>query len=214
MSYYSHPKPWTRATLIKRRSNLTVDPLETKTKPQPSTTTSLADTSVSTALSPGAIHKSNVLTLYSRLFEAHFLPTHLVLILIATALYDLFCPTFLMPGALRVALAFSGWCRFVGFCLMVYFFYRYEQYHQLCIGMRVEEMREAGLLEDMEETDSDFSPNVFLKFGIVEAMTFPLGGIIYGAMPALQAVLMHLFTERLTYVVSLKPTIWKPGLAA
>ena len=153
---------------------------------------------------PKAIHKTNVLTLFTRMFEAHFLPVHLVVTLAASSVYEMICPMFLTPQALRFALEFSAWCRFLGFCLMLCFFYRYEQYHQLCVGLRREEMRLAGLLVEMEEND-DFSPNVFLTFGIAEAALFPLGGFLYGAIPGLHAVMTHLFTDRLTYVVSLKP---------
>jgi hypothetical protein len=65
-------------------------------------------------------------------------------------------------------------------------------------------MRRAGLLEQMVKHDS-FSPNVFLYAGIAEAGLFVVGGFLYGAIPALQAEVSHLFTVRLTYVVSLKP---------
>jgi hypothetical protein len=89
---------------------------------------------------------------------------------------------------------------------MMCFFHRYEQYHRLCIGLRREEMREAGLLEGMVKDDT-FSPNVFLGGGMFEAALFPLGAFIFGAIPALQAVVTHVFTERLTYTVSLKPQL-------
>lgn len=89
---------------------------------------------------------------------------------------------------------------------MISFIYRYEQYHRLCTGLRKEEMRKAGLLEEMAAFDT-FSPNVFLKGGIFEAMVFPIAGFIFGVIPALQAVIMHVFTERLTYIVSLKPLL-------
>jgi len=87
---------------------------------------------------------------------------------------------------------------------MLCFFYLYERYHKFCVGLRQEEMRRAGMLEDMREHDG-FSDNVFQVAGLLECALFPLGGFIFGAIPALQAVLSHMFTERLTYVVSLKP---------
>ena len=67
-------------------------------------------------------------------------------------------------------------------------------------------MRQAGMLETMEDHDG-FSPHVFQNVGIFEVATFPIGGFLFGAIPALQAVLSHLFTDRLTYVVSLKPQL-------
>lgn len=87
---------------------------------------------------------------------------------------------------------------------MLLFFTLYEKYHRLCVGLRQEEMRRAGMLEGLSERDG-FTLNVFPIGGLAEAALFPLGGFIFGALPALQAMLSHLFTDRLTYVVSLKP---------
>lgn len=148
----------------------------------------------------------NLFTLYHRLFEAHFLPTHLAVILTTTGLYDLLHPTYLVPRVLRLALDISGWCRLIGFLLMMVYFYLYARYHHLCLGLRQEEMRRAGMLEDMSENDG-FSLKVFQVLGVFETALFPLGGFIFGAIPALQAVISHLFTERIVYVVSLKPQL-------
>jgi hypothetical protein len=38
-------------------------------------------------------------------------------------------------------------------------------------------------------------------------MLFPIGGFVFGAIPAMHAEISHLFTDRLTYVVSLKPQL-------
>ncbi|KAK4548738.1 hypothetical protein LTR36_008511 [Oleoguttula mirabilis] len=150
------------------------------------------------------IHKANVLTLYQRLFEAHFLPIHLAVILTTSSIFSLHVPGFLMPEVLHIALDFAGWCRLAGFLLMLCFFYRFDTYHRLCVGFRQEEMREAGMLDAMIEHDG-FSMTVFPVAGPFEACLFPLGGFIFGAIPALQAVISHVFTDRITYVVSLKP---------
>lgn len=161
---------------------------------------------------PKTIHKSNLLTLYHRLFEAHFLPSHLAVILTTSSIYDLYYPDFLVPTVLHWALDFSGWCRLAGFCLMMCYFYLYAQYHHLCLGIRQEEMRRAGLLEDMADHDG-FSTKVFQVAGIFEAVLFPIGGFVFGAIPAMHAELSHLFTDRLTYVVSLKPQLTVKRLA-
>ncbi|KAK4574198.1 hypothetical protein LTR86_001959 [Recurvomyces mirabilis] len=150
------------------------------------------------------IHKMNVLTIFLRLFEAHFLPTHLAVILTTSSIFTLLTPSFLVPDVLATALNFSGWCRLIGWTLMLVFFWRYENYHKLCVSLRQEEMRKAGMLEEMTERDG-FSMRVFQVGGLWEAGLFPLGGFIFGAIPACQAVLSHVFTDRLTYVVSLKP---------
>jgi hypothetical protein len=153
---------------------------------------------------PKPIHKSNMMTLSHRMFEAHFLPTHLCAILTCSGIYSLCYPTFLIPPFLQWCQDFAGWCRLVGFCLMMVYFYLYANYHHMCVNLRQEEMRRAGLLEDMADNDG-FSTKVFQVTGILEVALFPIGGFIFGAIPALQAVISHMFTEHLTYVVSLKP---------
>ncbi|KAK5131172.1 hypothetical protein LTR08_001258 [Meristemomyces frigidus] len=153
---------------------------------------------------PTPIHKSNLMTLYQRLFEAHFLPIHLCVILTTSSVFTFVVPGYSMPEVLHIALDFAGWCRLGGWLLMLCFFYRYEQYHKLCVRLRQDEMREAGMLDEMTERDG-FSLSTFQVAGIFEAALFPAGGLLYGAVPALQAVFSHVFTDRLTYVVSLKP---------
>jgi hypothetical protein len=153
---------------------------------------------------PRSINKYNLMTVFHRLFEAHFLPIHLAVILSTSGIYTLFYPPFLIPPALKMALDISGWCRLIGFCTMIFFFYLYERYHRLCVGLRQEEMRRAGMLEDMKQGDG-FTHNTFQFAGILEAVLFPLGGFAFGAIPAMHAVVCHMFTDKLTYVVSLKP---------
>ena len=153
---------------------------------------------------PKPIHIWNVFTLFRRLFEAHFLPIHLAVILTTSSIFTWLYPGFLIPNVLYLALDFSGWCRLVGWLLMLGFFYRYQRYHRLCVALRQEEMRKAGMLDEMIEHDG-FSLSIFMVAGFIEAGLFPIGGFIFGAIPALQAVMSHLFTDRLTYVVSLKP---------
>lgn len=145
-----------------------------------------------------------LLTLALRLFEAHFLPVQLFVVITASELYTLIYPSFLMPPLLKAVLDFCSACRLLSFGGMVCFCYLYEQYHRLCVGLRQEEMKSAGLFEKMVEDDA-ISPNVFTSGGILEAMLFPVGGILFGVLPGLQAILSHIFTERINYVVSRKP---------
>ncbi|KAF2213719.1 hypothetical protein CERZMDRAFT_39472 [Cercospora zeae-maydis SCOH1-5] len=147
------------------------------------------------------LHKS-----MNSMFEAHFLPVHLCVILITSGIYTFFTPSFLVPTVFKMALDFSSHCRLFGWCTMLCYFYLYDRYHKLCVGLRQEEMRQAGLLGDMEDNDS-ITTNIFQLAGLFEAALFPIGGVVFGAIPAIQAELSHFFTERLTYVVSLKPSL-------
>ncbi|KAI6907613.1 hypothetical protein D0869_12121 [Hortaea werneckii] len=150
------------------------------------------------------MHKMNIITLYVRLFEAHFLPIHLAVILTTSSIFQFVVPGFMMPEVLRLALNFAGWCRLAGWLLMLLFFHRYNQYHRLCVALRKDEMRKAGMLGEVSEHDG-FTSQVFQVAGLLECGLFPIGGFIFGAIPAIQAVMSHVFTDRLTYVVSLKP---------
>lgn len=161
------------------------------------------DTTVAPPLQ--TINWTNLLHLIHRLFEAHFLPTHLYVVLVCSGIHSFVYPTVLIPGVLRFALETAGWCRLIGFCTMIFFFFNYERYHQLCVGLRQEEMRQAGLLQEMVDHDS-ISKHAFQYAGFIEGVLFPIGGLVFGGIPATQAVLSHLFTERLVYVVSLKPS--------
>jgi hypothetical protein len=89
---------------------------------------------------------------------------------------------------------------------MLLYFHLYSTYHSLCVELRTEELRQAGLLEQMLANDG-VTRSMYQIAGLVECALFPLGGFVFGAIPALQAVVSHLFTERLVYVVSLKPTL-------
>lgn len=159
------------------------------------------------------VNKHNVCVLFHRLFEAHFLPIHLAVILTTSMVFEFFAGS-RIPYELHLALQFSGLCRWAGWLLMCVYFYRYEKYHRLCVSLRREEMRKGGMLEQVEEHNG-LCERVFINFGILEAGLFPLGGFIFGAIPACQAVLSHVFTEKLTYHVSLKPQLalgrWRGG---
>ncbi|KAI6848743.1 hypothetical protein KC366_g10174 [Hortaea werneckii] len=150
------------------------------------------------------ISYTRVLAVFRRLFEAHFIPAQLPFLITASSIYEVACPRFLVPSNLQLVLDFCGYCRFTSYLMMLAYLYRYEKYHQTCVGLRKEEMRRAGLLALMDETDS-FSPNAFCTFGLIEAALFPIGGVLFGTIPAIHSTLFHLFTEKLTYQVSLKP---------
>ncbi|KAK5766393.1 hypothetical protein LTS12_003310 [Elasticomyces elasticus] len=198
-----HVKVVRRQLLMNRSSNWTA--FYTSTGLHKSLVPKLTVTDTE-AVPPKPIHVWNMCTLFLRLFEAHFLPIHLSVILTTSSLFMFLTPSFLVPEVLHLAIDFAGWCRLGGWLLMLCYFWRYEQYHRLCVGLRQEEMRKAGLLDDMIAHDG-FSLTTFHVAGAWEACLFPLGGFIFGAIPALQAVLSHVFTDRLTYVVSLKPQL-------
>lgn len=144
------------------------------------------------------------LTLFSRLFEAHFLPIHLFLVLIASALYTALPYPLTSCQWLTTAMSLTSYSRAASFCIMmIYFSVFYEGYHQACIEARVDEMKKAGLDEELEE---EFSYRKRLSLGnIIDYVIFPIAGTVYGSIPLFQAIMSHLWTEKLVYLVSMKP---------
>jgi hypothetical protein len=144
------------------------------------------------------------LVLFSRLFEAHFLPIHLFLVLLASAIYAALPYPLTSCASLTFAMDLTSYLRAVGFFLMtIYFVIFYEAYHRACIEARASEMRRAGLYEELAD---EFSHRKRLSFvAIMDYLLFPVAGTMFGSVPLLQAMVSHFWTEKLVYLVSAKP---------
>lgn len=141
-------------------------------------------------------------TLFLRLFEAHFLPAHIPIILLASAVFTSLPPLIKQWPYLNWALDATGWLRAGGFLfMMVYFIVAYEDYHDTCVNAREREMEQAGLLDTVS-----FSRRQRWSLGsVADYICFPIAGTIYGALPLLQAAITHFWTMELVYLVSAKP---------
>ena len=141
------------------------------------------------------------LTLFTRLFEAHFLVVHLLLLIIASAIFHRL-PWSANYFYLDWTMHLTKGLRTLSFGLMtVYFVLIYDQYHQTCLQVREWEMKEAGLYNE-----SQFSYRKRWSFSsILDHLIFPIAGMIFGSIPLLQAVMSHFWTEKLAYLVSAKP---------
>ena len=141
--------------------------------------------------------------LFSRLFEAHFLPIHLFLVLLASAIYTSLPDPVTCPS-LAATMTLTSYMRALGFAFMtMYFVIFYESYHRACIEAREREMKKAGLYEELAE---DFSYRKrFSLITILDYVLFPVAGTVFGSVPLLQAMVSHFWTEKLVYLVSAKP---------
>ena len=145
--------------------------------------------------------KLNLVALYHRLYEAHFLPAHLTVALIAEVICtSLVGPSVIHPG-LMSAFSFCGTLRVIGFCATACFVYFYETYHLVCVRNREEEMKAAGLWEDMQDNFSYRS----LRKNWFDYCALPVNGTLYGTAPAIVAEFSHLWTDQIVYQVSAKP---------
>jgi hypothetical protein len=153
----------------------------------------------------GSMTRRN-LVLFSRIFEAHFLPFHLMVLMFASTAYSNFSNPIVHCRLLTFALDLTGILRAVSFVAMIlYFVIFYEQYHAVCVEAREAEMRRVGLYEGMADgfshRRSQCNPLSYLDY-----IVFPIAGTIYGSAPLLQAALAHFKSEKLVYTVSAKPS--------
>jgi hypothetical protein len=135
------------------------------------------------------------------LWEAHFMPCHLTLLMFFSVFYTLWNPVSSLHPTLAWVFSFTNTLRTLGFIGMNICLALYERWHALCLDSRVKDMREANL------PDTGFSRRVWYQPQyLFERVCFPISGTLYGAVPTIHAVFSHFWTDRLVYRVSKKPT--------
>lgn len=135
-----------------------------------------------------------------RLFEAHFLPAHMTILVLSSALYLWVIEG--RPDTYNLAWTFtlSNVLRTAGFLLVAIWLYMYETLHQTCVDARESEMQSAGLASGM-----CFSRRA-LKNNWKDYLMVPLVAPLFGAIPSAQVVICHFWTQDLVYTVSGKAT--------
>lgn len=142
-----------------------------------------------------------IIYLFHRLFEAHFLPTHMILVIIASSIYAWIVEG--KPDDLHVAWTFTltNYLRIISFGGTAVYLTLYESYHATGAGLREAEMRIAGLAEHMVFSFRKF-PNNLIDYAVS-----PLVAPLFGSVPALQAQFSQFWTQELVYAVSAKPEV-------
>ncbi|KAL4904428.1 hypothetical protein BDW74DRAFT_168449 [Aspergillus multicolor] len=160
---------------------------------------------------------SRHLSLMHLLWEAHFLPCHFTILLTFSMMYEqaaLYTSTPLHP-AITFTFTFTVWIRTLSFIGMNVCISLYNRWYKLCFDTR----KQDSLLGNSNvgrwsepafgggnSGFSDRAPWYRLTF-LLERVAFPIAGIVFGAVPAGHAVFMHLWTDRLAYHISKKPTL-------
>lgn len=144
----------------------------------------------------------NVMVLIHRMYEAHFLPIHVTLLIIGGGLYTLFTPTNTVPRLLLQTLDITGYLRFVSALNFIYFFFLYESLHYTCVKGREEEMLRVGMADGMVD---GFSYRSWRATGL-DFTLFPVAGIVFGTVPAVIALCWQFWSLNLVYKVSRKPS--------
>lgn len=141
---------------------------------------------------------------FARLFEAHFLPAHLFLVIVISTALPPLIPRAPNTWWLYFALDITNYMRLISYVVMIcYFSLIYEKYHRVCVEAREREMLKAGLYAQMSDQ--------FSKRGIThwkywpDYFIFPVAGVMFGSICNFQAVICHFWTEELVYLVSAKP---------
>ncbi len=149
----------------------------------------------------GSPDYKRVIMLYQRLVEAHFLPMHMMILIIGSAIYTYLTED--KPDVLGIAWTFqvTNYLRIIGFVMTAFYVFLYEGYHKVCVTAREAEMVAAGLYESMQGHFSHRSWRV----NIFDYLLLPLAAPLYGSLPAGQAELSHFWTLDLVYAVSAKP---------
>lgn len=142
--------------------------------------------------------------LFTRLFEAHILPAHLLIVLLASTSYTKFAAPLVRCRYLTLFLNVTATLRAFSFLVMiVYFFFFYERYHRVCVEARAAEMKRVGLYEEFKHHFSyrrRSSPGTWLEYVI-----FPISGTAFGGAPLIHAAFAHFWSDRLGYTVTEKP---------
>lgn len=144
------------------------------------------------------------------LWEAHFMPCHLTIIMLFSVIYSTWTPASQLHPSLAWAFSFTDLLRALSFIGMNICLSLYERWHTLCLNTRMQDMREANL------PDTGCSQRIWYKPKyLLDRICFPVAGTVFGAVPTLHAVFAHFWTDRLVYRVSKKPTFTKDaaGLA-
>ncbi|KAF3388135.1 hypothetical protein DPV78_012322 [Talaromyces pinophilus] len=148
------------------------------------------------------------LALLHLLFEAHFLPSHLTILLLFSALYTAFVPAANIHPTLAWAFFITGFLRGISFVGMNACITLYDRWYSICIRSRANDMAKAGL------KDTGFSLRKWYQLQqLAERICFPIAGTVFGSIPAIQAELSHFFTDRLVYRVSKKPSFASTPIA-
>ncbi|PLB52074.1 hypothetical protein P170DRAFT_453600 [Aspergillus steynii IBT 23096] len=149
------------------------------------------------------LSKPRHLALLHLLFEAHFLPCHIFLLLIFSAAYPHLHPSpTSLPPAILSTLNITSILRTLSFLGMNICLSLFERWYGLCLAQRRGDMLAAGLGGE----EVGFSERRAWSLAqVAERVCFPVAGTLFGAVPTFHAVFAHFATERLVYRVSGKP---------
>ncbi|ROW11467.1 hypothetical protein VMCG_01163 [Cytospora schulzeri] len=141
-----------------------------------------------------------IVYLFHRLFEAHFLPLQMTILVVASTLYVWATEGNPDVHGLNWIFDICNVLRTAGFMEIAFLLFLYEKFHRICVQTREKEMSDAGLSKGMNFSHRELKKN-WKDYCMVPAVA-PL----FGAIPCAQAQICHFWTIDLVYTVSKKVT--------
>ncbi|KAJ4272077.1 hypothetical protein NW762_000787 [Fusarium torreyae] len=145
-------------------------------------------------------HWEHIFYMMHRLFEAHFLPVHMAILVLSSALYVKLTEGNEDPRNLVWTFNWCNAIRIYGFFQIAIYVSLYESFHQAGVASREREMVKAGLADGM-----DFSRRSLRK-NWHDYLVIPIVAPLYGTIPCAQALVCQLWGQDLVYTVSQKAT--------
>lgn len=141
-----------------------------------------------------------IFLLFHRLFEAHFLPVQMTILVIASTLYIWVTEGTADVHGVSWIFSLCNILRTAGFMEVALYLFLYESFHRICVESREKEMSDAGLLKGMHFSRRE------VKTNFIDYVMVPLVAPIFGSIPCAQAQICHFWTLDLVYTVSKKVT--------
>jgi hypothetical protein len=141
---------------------------------------------------------TRLIYLAHRLFEAHFLPVQMTILVVASTLYTIVTEGGPDSHNLNGIFSICNVLRSLGFMEIAFYLFYYEGFHRFNANNREREMQEAGLAKGMCFSHRE------LKKNMIDYVMVPLVAPIFGAIPCAQAQIFHFWTLDLVYTVSKK----------
>jgi hypothetical protein len=141
-----------------------------------------------------------IIVLFHRLFEAHFLPVQMTILVVASTLYMWVTEGTADVHGVSWIFTICNVLRTVGIMEVALYLCLYESFHKICVESREKEMGDAGLLKGMHFSRRE------VKTNWIDYIMVPLVAPIFGSIPCAQAQIFHFWTMDLVYTVSKKVT--------
>ncbi|KAK9446572.1 uncharacterized protein V1518DRAFT_429887 [Limtongia smithiae] len=172
------------------------------------------------ALSAAPLPIWRIIVLLHRLYEAHFLPVHYFIDVLACSAMPMLLPV--APGSpLHRVLVLTNHLRTVAFFAVVVQMLLYERFHLTSLKLRVAALGKATsrrrwsstrATEELPTLVQDALDGCGVSFrgrwiNLCDYVLFPVAGTVFGAVPAIKAQVCQFWTTAIAYEVSVKPTL-------